>query len=162
MEPLRDVIAEAVTWCVPRADLKDPAGSLRRLPDPVQYVGHLNAYPERVVEALVDSRRQALRGTPERIPGLAGGRLLAYLPDEELSDGAAEEETRGFFDVNNAPPRDTWIRHAMLNGKRVLVAYVPAVFLPSVERGIYVNPEQCILWLDEAGHQALGVAALLS
>ena len=84
--------------------------------------------------------------------GLAGGRLLAYFPDAELSDGAAEAETRGFFDVNNAPPWDTWValfrdEGGDLSTSDCLVAWVPGALVESVDRGIYVNPEQCILWL---------------
>jgi hypothetical protein len=84
--------------------------------------------------------------------GLAGGRLLAYFPDDELSDGAAEAETRGFFDVNNAPPWDTWVALFRDEGGDVstsdcLVSWVPGTLVKSVDRGIFVNPEGCIRWL---------------
>ena len=88
--------------------------------------------------------------------GPAGGRLLAYFPDEELSDGAAEAETNGFFDINNAPPWDTWV--ALFREPRrdrstadCLVSWVPETFTQSVDRGISVNPEQCIQWLGQTG-----------
>jgi hypothetical protein len=41
---------------------------------------------------------------------LLGGRLMVYFPDAALADGAAEVQSRGFFDVHNTPPWDTWIR----------------------------------------------------
>jgi hypothetical protein len=31
--------------------------------------------------------------------------------------------------------------------RRVLVSWVPAVFVPLVTAGIEVNPEECIVWL---------------
>jgi len=86
---------------------------------------------------------------------LGGGKLLVYGPDEELSDGAAEEETKGFFDVANCPPWDTWVAfieelHPAPGGRiAYLISWVPPQFLESVSRGIYVNPEQCIRWLED-------------
>ena len=84
-----------------------------------------------------------------------GGRLLVYFPDGELSDGAAEIESRGFFDVNNAPPWDTWIAlfrddSADISSRDHLVSWVPKELVEIVDRGIYVNPEQCIVWLSDA------------
>jgi hypothetical protein len=86
---------------------------------------------------------------------LAGGRLLVYGPDEELSDGAAEVETDGFFDVANCPPWDTWVAFmeepppAPQGRVAYLISWVPREFLDLVDRGIQVNPEQCIRWLDD-------------
>jgi hypothetical protein len=57
--------------------------------------------------------RELLGGVDVRnstIPsGLSGGRLLIYFPNHDLACGAAEQETAGFFDVNNVPPWDTWV-----------------------------------------------------
>jgi len=88
---------------------------------------------------------------------LEGGRLLVYFPDLDLADGAAEAESRGYFDVNNAPPWDTWIAlvlDAVGNAKSpYLVSWVPEEFLDAAQRGIDVNPEQCILWIEDADVQ---------
>ncbi|MBB4639628.1 hypothetical protein FHS01_005706 [Longimicrobium terrae] len=97
--------------------------------------------------------RRRLSLPPE--PDLTRGRLLVYYPDAELSDGAAEAESGGFFDVCNAPPWDTWV--AMVTDleapeyqREQLISWVPDVFIPHVQRGIDVNPEECIVWLDES------------
>jgi hypothetical protein len=37
------------------------------------------------------------------------GRVVAFMPDQSLFDGAAKVETEGFFDRNNVPAWDTWI-----------------------------------------------------
>ncbi len=85
---------------------------------------------------------------------LEGGRLLIYFPDLDLADGAAEAESRGYFDVNNAPPWDTWIAMVMDAGGDekypYLVSWVPREFLSAVQKGIDVNPEQCIRWIEDA------------
>ncbi|HEX6751622.1 MAG TPA: hypothetical protein VF092_30290 [Longimicrobium sp.] len=80
----------------------------------------------------------------------AGGRLLVYFPEAELSDGAAEVATGGFFDVFNCPPWDTWL--AFISDANpdpsyssYLIAYVPPVLLELCAAGIEVNPEQCIV-----------------
>jgi hypothetical protein len=84
---------------------------------------------------------------------IGGGRLLVYFPDDELADGAAETESEGFFDGHNAPPWDTWV--AMVedagrsNRNPYLVAWVPKEFTAHAQRGIDVNPEKCICWLDD-------------
>jgi hypothetical protein len=87
--------------------------------------------------------------------GPAGGRLLAYFPDLDLVDGAAEVESGGFFDVHNTPPWDTWVayvedeRPASSMHRCYLVAWVPRALVPAAQAGIDVNPEECILWLDD-------------
>jgi hypothetical protein len=58
-------------------------------------------------------RSRRLRASGRRnlssITDLCGGRLVAYFPDDNLFDGAAEAESQGFFDVDNIPPYDTWV-----------------------------------------------------
>jgi hypothetical protein len=79
-----------------------------------------------------------------------------YFPDAELSDGAAELETDGFFDVYNTPPWDTWIGFFQDQADpewsyaNYLIAWAPPTLIGVVERGIRVNPEDCIKWLNES------------
>lgn len=81
--------------------------------------------------------------------------MLLYFPDWNLSDGAAEVAPNGFFDVQNAPPSDTWVAlfddgpGGDVNYGRYLVCYVPSFLLDVTDRGIEVNPEECILWLHK-------------
>ena len=82
---------------------------------------------------------------------IAGGCLIAYSPDSNLACGMSEVETKGYFDVNNTPPWDTWV--ALLDAPNVrhwessLIAWDPPAFVPLVQAGINVIPEQCVLWL---------------
>jgi hypothetical protein len=93
---------------------------------------------------------------------LQGGRLLAYFPDDTLSDGVAGEESNGFFDEANIPPYDTWVWMVQdvrtitrKNGTteempaNFLVAWVPPAFIELANKGILANPEECIAWLDQ-------------
>jgi hypothetical protein len=102
-----------------------------------------------IVETLADKRAEQLRieqcypSTP--LPDLGGGRLLLYAPDENLCDGAAQSSSKGFFDVDNLPPWDTWVCFV----DRYLVSWVPPQLLDLANQGVDVNPEQCILWTSD-------------
>jgi hypothetical protein len=145
-------LAETVAWCQPRARASDPAASLRSVSLRPRV---LEIDRPSIVRSVTEARAQSLlvrngRGDRKN-SGLAGGRLLAYFPDDDLSDGAAEAETNGFFDVHNTPPWDTWVALFRDEGRDLardcLVSWVPRELLKSVDRGIYVNPEECIVWL---------------
>ena len=89
------------------------------------------------------------------MPDLDGGRLLCYFPDGDLCDGAAEQESDGFFDVYNTPPWDTWIGYFRDGLKpndsydSYLLAYVPEQLISLAANGISVNPEECIMWFED-------------
>lgn len=149
-ERLRDVIA----WCGPRADASRARACLR---DPEVAPRPLEADYFAAVSTVTSRRHFMLthRFIPPRDAG-QGGRLLVYYPDADLSDGAAEVESEGFFDVWNCPPWDTWVGFFQDGGRmdsyvRYLVAWVPPALVELAGRGIQVNPEECILWLDDSG-----------
>ena len=66
--------------------------------------------------------------------------LLLFVPSETLMDGAAQQSSNGFFDVNNVPPWHIWVDFA----DRTLVCWVPHVLVDAAQTGIDVNPEECI------------------
>jgi hypothetical protein len=83
------------------------------------------------------------------LKGLSGGRLLAYFPDVNLFCGATENETKGFFDVDNIPC-DTWVAYFEVGRSNscyasYLILWIRTQFVELVWRGIYVNPEECIV-----------------
>ena len=151
LEPFWERVRETASWCVERASLNDPGGSLR---SSVTHPRVLEPSYFDTVRGVVNLRhpRKALRVEDP----MSAGQLLVYFPDAELADGAAEEETKGFFDVNNAPPWDTWVgffRDDVASDSsyaHYLVAWVPKDLVPLVQEGIDVNPERCIEWLDES------------
>jgi hypothetical protein len=102
-----------------------------------------------VVEDLAHERANQLRFKHHYLPillnDLAGGRLLLYSPDENLCDGAAQYTSKGFFDVDNIPPWDTWVCFF----EQYLVSWVPPKLVELANQGIDVNPERCILWAPD-------------
>lgn len=81
---------------------------------------------------------------------------MVYFPDQSLSDGGAETESQGFFDVYNTSPWDIWVAFVSELGNKdishseYLIAWVPPAFVELAGAGIRANPDECILWLDES------------
>jgi hypothetical protein len=94
--------------------------------------------------AEVVAKRSQLVGQSSRAGDEAGGRLLLYVPSENLADGAAQHSSNGFFDVNNVPPWVIWIDFS----EKTLVSWVPPALVEAAQMGVDVNPEACIHWAD--------------
>jgi hypothetical protein len=146
-KPFWNSLAATIAWCMPKVDVTTPGTCLRTA----------HTRPRLFTRGYFDTVSEALRHRyprPKEVPmdkDLERGRLLVYFPDLDLCDGAAEAESRGFLDVNNAPPWDTWI--AMIADRRAkcgpcLIAWVPPEFLQLADAGVQVNPEECVKWLD--------------
>jgi hypothetical protein len=165
--PLALRIAQAIAWCEPRFDARAIAASLRsdQLRPRVLETDRATIVHHVVHQRTVDNAVRAAIPARTRAD-LRGGRLLVYFPDFELADGAAEAETSGFFDVNDAPPWDTWVSLCSdpeLTGHGLaavyLVSWVPPALVASVQRGIDVGMTGCIAWLEETN---TGLATCLS
>lgn len=148
-DPFWSSLSATISWCFPRIDVSNPATCLRSP----------QTRPRLFTTSHLDTVREALQGRyplPEPLTqagDLRGGRLVVYFPDQDLADGAAEAESRGFLDVNNTPPWDTWVAFIQTHGDSHdshLIAWIPREFISLVEAGIRVNPEECIVWLDDA------------
>jgi hypothetical protein len=111
-----------------------------------------------VAEARSQALRQSGKGSNSLGPDLCDGRLLLFAPEDNLSDGAAEYASMGFFDVENVPPWDTWI---VMFGK-YLISWVPPQLIRLVKEGLDVSPEQCILWADDPSLSNQPIAAILN
>ena len=152
-------LTEAIVWCTASGSLSNPEASLRTC-EPTILIP-----PRDQVFGVCSSRSMSLwhsaRGNPPAVTDLCGGRLVAYFPSFNLADGAAAAESKGFFDVDNVPPYDTWVwmvrnvrTSAYADGARgemdanYLVAWVPPDLIQLANAGVAVNPEACILWLD--------------
>jgi len=77
------------------------------------------------------------------------GRLLLYEAMETVSDGAAEASSRSFYDVEDAPPWDTWFWYK----DDTIFCWVPDALVSDAQAGIDANPVDCIHW---ANWSALG------
>lgn len=98
-----------------------------------------------IVHRVVDLRSSLIKsqGFREHVcPGLRPGRLLLYVPSENISDGASRFSSNGFFDVYDCPPWDLWLQYS----ERTLISWVPEVLLPLAQAGIDVNAVECIRW----------------
>ena len=154
-------LTEAILWCQREGSVRQPRTSLRHFK---RDLVDLSSQRHQVFSVCLE-RSQRLSSSGKRAlssaTSLYGGRLLAYFPDDNLADGVAEMVSDGFFDVNNIPPYDTWVwvvrntrtfeyaNHEQGETEaNYLVAWVPPDFIPLASRGIDVNPEGCILWLD--------------
>ena len=154
--PFERRLAETIAWCAPRARAEDPKHSLR---SEELTPGLLARDRADMVRSVAQYRRGSARdiAVANGAESMRGGRLLIYFPDADLADGAAEVQSRGFFDVHNVPPWDTWI--ALADDKpavtdpsfqQYMIAWVPHELIACATAGIDVNPERCIAWLDES------------
>jgi hypothetical protein len=151
-------LTEAIAWCTGSGSVSDPRASLRTC-RPSDLVS-----PEDQVNGVCISRSLRLPELGRRLPdvtGLCGGRLVAYFPSFNLADGWAETQSKGFLDVDNIPPYDTWVwwvrsvsrveyadhRTSELEAS-YLVAWVPPDFIELADAGVRANPEDCIRWLE--------------
>jgi len=143
-------LAQTIYWCKRHLQFSLPSSCLRT--------------PELRPRVLEENRRCAVESVSHArelhggleirkisIPdNLDDGRLLVYFPDFDLACGAAELETDGYFDVNNVPPWDTWVTYIQdshkvdLHDTEYLVSWVPPEFVALADKGVHVNPEQCI------------------
>ena len=144
-------LGETIDWCQARIDLDAPATCFRS-PDLRPRVMQ-PSYAAGVRDA-ANNRQLALGRRASPRPDLAGGRILVYGPDEEMSDGAAEIESFGYLDINNCPPWDTWIALTeFADAKRGraahLFSWVPPGFVPLVQDGIDADPVDSISWLAD-------------
>jgi len=111
-------------------------------------IGDFRTEDERkcTVDELIAIRSQLLsvHGPLDQDRILSGkqGRLLVCWPAENVSDGASEVASLGFFDPNDIPPWDTWIHYA--EGK--LTCWVPESQITLAQNGIDANMVQCIEW----------------
>jgi len=81
---------------------------------------------------------------PDLAMAQSQGRLLLYEPLETVDDGAAAVSSQGFFDVEDAPPWDTWF---VYSGGSIF-CWVPNSLVKKAQAGIDANPVDCIHWCD--------------
>lgn len=79
------------------------------------------------------------------------GRFVAFIPDNSITDGAAEMDSEGFFDENDEPGWNTWIDYIKGDEENpgFLVAWVDNEHEAKIGKAIENNPVFSISWLDE-------------
>ena len=142
-------ITEAIAWCAPRVDISKPKDCFRSL----ELIPHPLEDGRKEVVASVAGKRYVALGRPKNHPAsdLAGGRLLIYEPDTNLSDGLTKDETKGYVDHDSTPPWDTSVVYIYepIHQRNYLLSWVPNEFISLVTSGIKVNSVECLQWLDD-------------
>jgi hypothetical protein len=158
-------LSETIAWCLGRSlngnELRsgelDPSSSLS-VP-PLDEIGvdafvvkKRESYP-RAVQSINAIRSILLRDANIEVvdPAKSRGRLLLYEPLETVTDGASASSSRGFFDIEDAPPWDTWFLY--LEGS--VVSWVPESLVQNAQAGIDANPVDCIHWCDWSKFQRI-------
>lgn len=77
------------------------------------------------------------------------GRILVAEIDLTVVDGASEVESKGFIDVNDCPPIDTWFYKILDDSHRIFFAWIPQYFVELVDEAIAVNCVDCMSWYED-------------
>jgi len=148
IEAFETSLADALTWASiqawplsgsPDIDKVDPVLRSYRLLPPM-----FTSDPTLVVDCVVSSRQDAVKSA-NRQRARRDVRLLYYEPSANLWDGAACAASKGYFDLEDAPPWDTWL--CFVDAKFV-VAWVPENYVDRVDSGIGVTIADCLGWAE--------------
>ena len=153
-------LTETVAWCLSRPLQHDHFRSNEL--DPSTFL-KVPPFSESCIEVWLERKREsyklaisainANRSTLLRAANItvvdaavaeAKGRLLLYEPLETVTDGASESCSHGFFDIEDAPPWDTWF----LYSEGSIFSWVPETLIQNAQAGINGNPVDCIHWYD--------------
>ena len=163
-QPLTEVLValgEVAAWCTRHPLRSDDLRSSEL--DPHSFL-NLPVLSELGIDAYVKAKRDSYRQATESINQKRSqmilrdattqplvlaeaqtlGRLLRYEVMETVSDGAAEASSHGFFDMEDAPPWDTWFWHK----DDAIFCWVPDSLVSTAQAGINANPVDCIHWAD--------------
>ena len=152
-------LAETIESCTRYGDILEPKDSLRSEELKPEFMCNENQYlndsAKRIndINQLLETRSKLLNKEATPVVSdadLQGGKLLAFFPDETLCDGAAEMVSYGFFDVDNVPAWDAWVGIFRDYDREYIITYIPHQFVSLVDEGSYVNPEDCIPWLEKS------------
>jgi hypothetical protein len=153
-------VSEAVTWCFHRQPAVRPFRSVEldpseilNIPDFSHSMESIDVWIERKracfdrASSWINGKRSELLKAAAIEPlgiaeALSRSKLLIYEPLETVHDGAAEAASMGFYDMQDAPPWDTWFLYA----DRALFCCVPEFAISRAQHGIDANPVDCIHW----------------
>jgi hypothetical protein len=151
---IENTLLEVAAWCDARAPISDLRFGLRS----TELKPHLSERPDSnelagAVLYLANRRRQLLvsRASDDYVLG----RVLVCEYNMSVTSGESEHVTRGFFDVADRPPWDSWICSCAISIYRreadlILFSWVPEYLVSVVTEGISVNPYGCLYWLRDA------------
>lgn len=83
-----------------------------------------------------------------RTDKVTDGKILGFLIDWTLFEGATIDESQGLLDDYDCPPIDTWFYMLPVSQGSMILAWIPAPFISFIEEAIDVNMATCIQWLE--------------
>ena len=103
-------LRETIEWCS-RLEPDDNPETALRTPAIYPYPFFADG-PKEIVKSVADKRRWRLQlKTSMPATSLANGRLLYYFAADNATDWFSGEMTKGFFDIDDTPPWDTWLAY---------------------------------------------------
>ena len=169
---LRLRLLDAVIWSTDRADPNNPRTCLRTEAfRPYIFNDSRHATVRDVISArhreLVEGRKTAdialntncdndsaaFAKLWKLMPAALGyGRLLVWEHDLTIDDGLGESLTKGYLDASDMPPWDTRVTYVTPGDDATaqtgyLLAWVPPVFVPSVDDAVEINAYGALYWL---------------
>lgn len=160
-EAFRHSLAQAVAWCDPRVDADSPATCLRSaellaaLPESEATSGYWQSVT--VINQLV-TLRSSFVASEEGRHGQHGRLVCCHVAASEASEASCGE-SEGYFDEFDVPPWDSWVAwfphgNSDQSNDGYLIAWVPPALVDLAQRGIDVNPVECIFWADDPAESA--------
>lgn len=144
-EPLRERIAETVSWGIRRSEAGTLAEALRTVafapPPSLPWI--------ETVRAVAESRLLRLgRSWRRTLDPLGGGALLLYYPKSPFHTAAAHASD-GFFDARETPPWDIWAAFIEEPSTSFLLCWIPPWAHAQAAAGVAVS-NGALHWLEES------------
>ena len=169
---LRLSLLGAVIWATGKADLSNPTDCLRtdsfrpyifndNRRTTVQDVVHARhrelvetgRIPDVALNTMSDEHPDVFAGVWPMMPAdLGHGKLLVWERDLTIDDGLGEFVTKGYLDMSDMPPWDTWVAYVSPDDDEMakagyLISFVPSAFVPWVGEAVEGNVYGALYWL---------------
>ena len=130
-------------WCKLKFDKNCKRESLRQQEIfPQLLVGEHKSVDGVIVQRRAELRIMGITPTEKYLKG----KYLVFSSYQSMSDCLPEENTEGFFDVNDCPPWGLWVGYKEPN---YLICWVPEYLYELVEIGLSHSSCDPFWWLDE-------------
>jgi len=149
---------DAVLWFAIRAGAGQPLAHALRTPALEPDLEESASLPAlaAALAVLAERRAERVAAAAPRAPEVsAPGRLLICEFNMSIGSGESEVASRGFFDVMDRPPWDTWLvafgrtHHSQPDQPiECLLSWVPETAVETVDAGVRANRCRCLRWLD--------------
>lgn len=151
-EPLRERVAETISWGIRRSEAGMLAEALRTVafapPPALSWLETVRSVAESRLVRLGRSWRRTL-------DPLGGGALLLYYPTARFISGPAQASD-GYFGVRETPPWDSWAAFIEEPLSSYLLSWVPPWAHAQAAAGVAVSGG-ALHWLEETETEIRGV-----